>query len=114
MYRCGLGCVRKEDRKRCQTPRPELYSLQLVLRAQPANGKIVVADLDNCTDEELTKLAASEVGRRKTAVAQEILRRRPQERWQQWLDRHAALAGVIKPVMRSLVAIRSLLFGKRE
>ena len=69
-------------------------------------------DLNNRTDEELAKLSASEVGRRKIAVAQEILKRRRQERWQQWLDRHGALAGVIRAVMGSLVAIQRWLFGK--
>ena len=66
-----------------------------------------MADLDNCTDEELTQLAASETGRRKRAIAQEILRRRRRERWQRWLDRHGALAEVVSWVRR-------LLLGERE
>ena len=93
-------------RTRVQSARSFLHDrasrrLQLVWRRSNLEWKIAVPDLNNRTDEELAKLSASEVGRRKIAVAQEILKRRRQERWQQWLDRHGALAGVIRAVMGS-------------
>jgi hypothetical protein len=85
----------------------------LVWRPQDALRESSVPNLQDCTDEELKEFAASEVGPRKKAAAKEILRRRRQERWQQWLRRNAALAGLVGAVLAGLIAIRRL-FGKRE
>jgi hypothetical protein len=72
-----------------------------------------VGDLQEWTDDELQELAASEVDSKKKAIAEEILRRRRRERWQQWLGRNAALAALVGVVMAGLVALRRL-FSKRE
>jgi hypothetical protein len=66
-----------------------------------------MADLQVFSDDELEKLAASEVGSRKKAVASEILRRRRRERRQNWLQRNAVIGGIVGAVTMALMAVRS-------
>ena len=63
-------------------------------------------DLQQYSDEQLKELAASDVGDRKKAIAEEILRRRRQERRQKWLARNAVLAGLFGAVMAGFVAFK--------
>jgi hypothetical protein len=65
-----------------------------------------VPDLQQYSDEQLKELAASDVGDRKKAIAEEILRRRRQERRQKWLARNAVLAGLFGAVMAGFVAFK--------
>jgi hypothetical protein len=71
-----------------------------------------VPDLQQYSDEQLKELAASEVGDRKKAIAEEILRRRRQERRQKWLARNAAFASLLSALMAGFVAFRRWLRGR--
>jgi hypothetical protein len=71
-----------------------------------------VPDLQQYSDEQLKELAASDVGDRKKAIAEEILRRRRQERRQKWLARNAVLAGLFGAVMAGFVAFKRWLRGR--
>jgi hypothetical protein len=50
-------------------------------------GPALLRDLQEYSDQELLELAASEVGDRKKAIAEEVLRRRHQQRVKKWLPR---------------------------
>ena len=63
-------------------------------------------DLQQYSDEQLKELAASDVGDRKKAIAEEILRRRRQEIRQKWLASNAILAGLFGAVMAGFVAFK--------
>jgi hypothetical protein len=63
-------------------------------------------DLQECSDQELIELAASEVGDRKKAIAEEILRRRHQQMLEKWLVPKAAIAGLVSAVVTALVILR--------
>ena len=63
-------------------------------------------DLQGYSDQELIELAASEVGVRKKAIAEEILRRRHQQRIEKWLGPKAAIAGLVSAVVTALVILR--------
>jgi hypothetical protein len=53
-------------------------------------------ELHELPDDELKeKLATGELGDKKAAIASATLRRRRQERIQEWLKKHAWLAGVL-------------------
>ena len=62
--------------------------------------------LMDLSDQELIELAASEVGVRKKAIAEEILRRRHQQRIEKWLGPKAAIAGLVSAVVTALVILR--------
>jgi hypothetical protein len=70
-----------------------------------------MVDLQALSDNELEKLAASEVSPRKKAIAKEILRRRRRERRQKWLQRNAIIGGIVGAVAVALMAVRSW-FGR--
>ena len=57
-------------------------------------------DLQEFSDQELIELAASEVGERKKAIAEEILRRRHQLRLEKWFG--PKLAGLVSAVVTAL------------
>ena len=63
-------------------------------------------DLQEYNDQELIELAASEVRDRKKAIAEEILRRRHQQRLEKWLGPKAAIASLVGTVVAALVIIR--------
>ena len=63
-------------------------------------------DLQEYNDQELIELAASDVGDRKKAIAEEILRRRHQQRLEKWLGPKAAIASLVGAVVAALVIIR--------
>lgn len=63
-------------------------------------------DLQEYNDQELIELAASEVRDRKKAIAEEILRRRHQQRLEKWLGPKAAIASLVGAVVAALVIIR--------
>ena len=63
-------------------------------------------DLQEYNDQELIELAASEVGDRKKAIAEEVLRRRHQQRLEKWLGPKAAIASLVGAVVAALVIIR--------
>jgi len=63
-------------------------------------------DLQEYNDKELIELAASEVRDRKKAIAEEILRRRHQQRLEKWLGPKAAIASLVGAVVAALVIIR--------
>jgi hypothetical protein len=71
-----------------------------------------VPDLQQYSDEQLKELAASEIGDRKKAIAEEILRRRRRERRQKWLARNAVLASLLGAVTAGFVAFRRWLRGR--
>jgi hypothetical protein len=51
--------------------------------------------LTDLSDEELrTKLSADELGSKRAATAQAILRRRKADRFNEWLKRHSWLSGL--------------------
>ena len=72
-----------------------------VLRAW---GAIVLRDLQEFSDQELIELAASNVGERKKAIAEEILRRRHQLRFEKWFG--PKLAGLVSTVVTALIIFR--------
>jgi hypothetical protein len=60
--------------------------------------------LNDLSNEELTsKLSADQLGAKRAAVANAILRRRKAERFKEWLERHGWLA-------RGIAAVRSVTF----
>jgi len=63
-------------------------------------------DLQECSDQELLELAASEVGDRKKAIAEEILRRRHHQRLQKWIGSKAAVASLVSALVAALVMVR--------
>ena len=63
-------------------------------------------DLQEYSDQELIELAASEVGVRKKAIAEEILRRRHQQRLEKWIGPKVAVASFVNAVVAALVVIR--------
>jgi hypothetical protein len=63
-------------------------------------------DLREYSDQELFDLAASEVGDRKKAVAEEILRRRHYQRLEKWFGGKAALTSLVGAVVAGLIVIR--------
>ena len=63
-------------------------------------------DLQEYSDEELLEVAASEVGDRKKAIAEEILRRRRQQRLGKWLGSKATVASVVSTFVAALVLLR--------
>ena len=63
-------------------------------------------DLQKYSDQELIELAASEVGDRKKAIAEEILRRRHQQRLEKWFGPKAAVASLVSALVAALVIIR--------
>ena len=63
-------------------------------------------DLQEYSDQELIELAASEVGDRKKAIAEEILRRRHQQRLEKWFGPKAAVASLVSALVAALVIIR--------
>ena len=69
-------------------------------------GAAVLRDLQEYSDEELLELAASEVGDRKKAIAEEILRRRHQQRVGKWLGSKAAVASLVSTFVTALVLLR--------
>jgi hypothetical protein len=50
---------------------------------------------DRSDDELKEKLSSGELGDKKTAVAEAVLRQRRTERMQAWLQRHAWLAALV-------------------
>ena len=72
-----------------------------VLRAW---GAVVLRDLQEFSDQELIELAASDVGERKKAIAEEILRRRHQLRLGKWFG--SKLAGLVSAVVTALIIFR--------
>jgi hypothetical protein len=66
----------------------------------------VLRDLQKCSDQELIELAAPEVGERKKAIANEILRRREQQRVENWFGSKAAFATVVGAIATALVILR--------
>jgi hypothetical protein len=63
-------------------------------------------DLQEYTDQELIELAASDVGERKKAIAEEILRRRHQQRVEKWFGPKAIIASLISAVVAGLIILR--------
>jgi hypothetical protein len=63
-------------------------------------------DLQEYSDQELIELAASEVGDRKKAIAEEVLRRRHQQRLEKWFGPKAAVASLVSALVAALVIIR--------
>jgi hypothetical protein len=51
-----------------------------------------MSDIRSYSDEELNKLAHSEVGERKKAFAAEVLRRRREANWNAWAHKYPFLA----------------------
>jgi len=69
-------------------------------------------DLHKYSDQELIELTASEVGDRKKAIAEEILRRRHQQRLEKWFGPKVAVASFMSAVVAALVVLRRW-FGRR-
>jgi hypothetical protein len=63
-------------------------------------------DLQECSDQELMELAASEAGERKKLIAEEILRRRHQQRLGKWVGSKAAVASLVSALVAALVMVR--------
>ena len=63
-------------------------------------------DLQEYSDQELIELAASEVRDRKKAIAEEVLRRRHQQRLEKWFGPKAAVASLVSALVAALVIIR--------
>ena len=61
-------------------------------------------DLQEFSDQELIELAASDVGERKKAIAEGILRRRHQLRLEKWFG--SKLAGLVSTVVTALIIFR--------
>jgi len=68
-------------------------------------------DFQEYSDQELLELAASEAGERKKMIAEEILRRRQQQRLEKWFGPKAALAGLISTIAAFLVVLNASLAG---
>ena len=71
-------------------------------------------DLQEYTDQELIELAASDVGDRKKAIAEEILRRRHQQRVEKWFGPKAALASLVSSIVAGLVLLRRWFSRRRS
>jgi len=71
-------------------------------------------DLQEYSDQELIELAASQAGDRKKAIAEEILRRRHQQKLQKWLGPKAALASLVSAIVAGLVLMRRWFSRRRS
>ena len=78
------------------------------------DGAAILRDLQEYSDQELIELAASEVGDRKKMIAEEILRRRQQQRLAKWFGPKAALAGVISTIAALLVVFKRMFSRRRS
>jgi hypothetical protein len=75
-------------------------------------GIALLRDLQEYSDQELLELAASEVGDRKKAIAEEVLRRRHQQRVKKWLPPITIFSGLVSALAAGLVFMKKWFTGR--